>query len=232
MKTENDYLNMQLNWYENRAKDWSLKNKNPVVGSYEAHNKWKDYHDYLFPKVDTTDMIALEYGCGPARNLIHFHEKFKRIDGVDIGPLNIENARKNLEEAGIPLPNLHVNDGKNIPEKDNTYDLVFSVICLQHIASYSVRDHIIQEIHRVLKDDGYFCFQMGYGGRKRQQWVEYHEDAFDAKATNGYHDVSVTDEKYLVDHLTKIGFKDIVTFIRPTGPGDHHVNWIWVQCKK
>jgi SAM-dependent methyltransferase len=232
MSQQNDYLKMQYNWYENRAKDWSLKNKNPVVGSYHKHNTWSDYDTYLFPKIDTSDMIALEYGCGPGRNLIKFNGQFKRIDGVDIGATNIENAKKNLNEADIPLPNLYVNDGKNIPAEDNTYDVVFSVICMQHIASYSIRDYIKRECYRVLKEGGYFCFQMGFGGRRGQKWVKYHDDAYDAEATNGFHDVSITDEKDLIDHLTKIGFTNIETHLRPTGPGDGHQNWIWVKCKK
>jgi len=229
---ENEYLKMQSSWYEKRAKDWSLQNKNPVVGSYKQHNNWKDYNDYLFPKIDTSNLIALEYGCGPARNLIQYHSQFARIDGVDIGKTNIDNAKANLEDAQLPIPNLYVNDGKNIPTDDKTYDIVFSVICLQHIASYDVRDHIKREIYRVLKDDGYFCFQMGFGGRSKYPWANYHDNAFDAEATNGFHDVSITDLNDLTDHLTEIGFKYITTNLRPTGPGDGHAKWVWVQCRK
>jgi ubiquinone/menaquinone biosynthesis C-methylase UbiE len=245
MDSIQSYLKMQKDHYYKEANRWSLENKNPVVGGYEKHNKWKDYDEYLFKDFITNDLIALDYGTGPGRNIIKFRSRFKRIDGVDIGEKNIENAAINLKNSGIEDSNLYVCDGKSIPTESEIYDVVFSVICFQHIACYDVRYSIFEEVYRVLKHGGYFCFQMGYGGRDENNsnyktytknnklfTADYYENATSAKTTNGFYDVSVTDPNQLKTDLLKIGFTDFKYDIRPTGPGDTHRNWIFVEAKK
>ena len=72
------YIDMQKNHYENEASRWTLENKNPVVGGYHKHNNWSDYDEYLFKNIgDTSNSIAIDYGTGPGRNIIKFHQKFK-----------------------------------------------------------------------------------------------------------------------------------------------------------
>ena len=68
-----NYLAMQKYYYNQDAARWSIFNRDPVVGSYDAHNSFDDYDKFLFKDIDTTNMVALEYGCGPGRNLIKFH---------------------------------------------------------------------------------------------------------------------------------------------------------------
>jgi SAM-dependent methyltransferase len=231
MKTKEDYLNMQRSHYESAAAAWSVVDKNPVVGSYHEHNNFTDYDEYLFPKIDTSNLIALEYGCGPGRNLIRFHKQFKRIDGVDIGQTNINNAFINIKDAELELPNLYVNSGDDIPTGDEIYDIVFSVICLQHICVHEIRYKIMQEIYRVLKKGGYFCFQMGYGNPKINS-VPYYTNNYESSTTNGGNDVNVEKYEFLEKDLTEIGFKNFEHNIGKTGPGDGHGNWIWVRVQK
>lgn len=232
---KNRYLDMQRTQYQRDASTWSLSHRDPVVGSYDAHNAWEDYQTCLFKDFDTTGQIAMEYGCGPGRNLIQYRNRFTRIDGVDIASVNLEKAEINLKANGIEIPNLYVTDGTTMPQIENdTYDTVFSVICLQHIASYDVRFSILTEIHRVLKPGGHFCFQIGFGGRPPpHKCTPYFENAFDAHGTNGWHDVAVESEDQLKsDLIEKLGFKNYKSDIRETGPGDQHRNWIWVQVEK
>ena len=230
MTNTDNYLKMQKDFYEQEASKWSLENRDPVVGSYDAHNAWEDYDNYLFKDFDTTDLIALEYGCGPGRNLVRFSNRFKRIDGVDISNNNLLKARENLNANSIE-GGLWLCDGKSIPLISHTYDVVFSVICLQHICCHDIRFSIMKEVYRALKDDGYFCFQMGFGGRGGTV-AGYYDNYTEATETNGGWDVAVTDEQNLKDDLEKIGFKNYKSDIRPTGPGDTHANWIFVQVQK
>jgi ubiquinone/menaquinone biosynthesis C-methylase UbiE len=236
---------MQLDHYEKEASKWTLENKNPVVGGYHKHNQWEDYDKFLFKDFNTEELVAIDYGTGPGRNIIKFNNRFARIDGVDIGKKNIENARINLKEAGIENSNLYVCDGKSTPIIDESYDVWFSVICLQHIASYGVRYSILEDAYRILKKGGKICFQMGYGGRDINSnnykvytknnilfTAGYYDNDFTAKTTNGFHDVSVTDKKQIIDDLNKIGFNNILIDLRPTGPGCSHKQWIYVQGTK
>jgi len=225
------YLDMQRSMYDTKSKQWSLKNKNPVVGSYHVHNKFTDYDTCLFPQeLDTKPLVALEYGCGPARNVIRFKNRFKRVDGVDICPRNIANAIVNLDSMKIPIPRLFVNDGKNIPTDASTYDVVFSVITLQHIPCWTLRNFIMTECYRVLRSGGWFCFQIPLKD-ERPNISDYHADTFDAAATNGKFDVRVDDPEQLTTDLSNIGFSDIRFLIRPPGPGAKH-HWLWVHAFK
>jgi SAM-dependent methyltransferase len=228
------YLTMQKDYYDVEAEKWSLSNKNPVVGWYDQHTNFSDYDDYLFKDFDTTEKLALEYGCGPGRNLIRFDSRFRQVDGVDISSVNIEKAKLNLEDALSPKPvtsKLFSNNGNDIPVEDNTYDVVFSVICLQHICVHEIRYKIMQEIYRVLKPAGYFCAQMGFGNKPGNN-SKYYDNTYEATSTNGGHDVTIDDEDFLKDDLKKIGFNNYKSDIRNVGPGDNHANWIWFQGQK
>lgn len=224
---------MQKRQYEGEASQWTLHNPNPVVGSYHEHNAWSDYDTFLFRNFETQGKVALEYGCGPGRNLIRFKNRFSRIDGVDIAENNLIKAKENLLSFGPTDSKLILCDGSSIPTEDESYDVVFSVICLQHIASYSIRYSIMKEVYRVLKPSGYFCFQMGVGGKEGYPYCEYHDDAFHAGSTNGGFDVTVRNAEQLEEDLVgKLGFVNFTYELRPTGPGDRHKNWIWIQAQK
>lgn len=233
MANKTDYLNMQNAHYEEYAKAWTLKFRDPVVGSYDAHNAWADYDTYLFKDFDTNGLVALEYGCGPARNLIEFQDRFSRVDGIDIAQTNLDKAKINLDNAGIKDYKLYLTSGDNLDEVDSeSYDVVFAVICFQHICVYEIRDSIIKDIYRVLKPGGYLCFQMGFGGKEGIPTAGYFDNVYDATTTNGHADVSITDEEDVRRHLEQIGYKNYKSDIRPTGPGDNHRNWIWIQVQK
>jgi SAM-dependent methyltransferase len=223
------YLEMQKGYYDKEASKWTLNNKNPVVGWYHDHEKFSDYDEFLFKDFETGGLVALEYGCGPGRNLIRFAKRFERVDGVDISQTNIDKAKINIEDAGVTIPKLYVNDGDNIPTEDATYDVVFAVICLQHICVHEIRYKIMQEIYRVLKPGGKFCAQMGFGGRDGS--VKYHDNNHDAQGTNGMCDVSIEDEQFLKDDLFKIGFTQYKADFR-TPCKDLHKQWIWFQVEK
>jgi len=93
---------MQKLGYKNRAENSTFDSQNNidwVVGHYEKHNQWKDYEEYLMKYVDESfkNKISLDFGCGPGRNIVKYNQLFKKIDGCDIAPENIENCKKKSE---------------------------------------------------------------------------------------------------------------------------------------
>jgi SAM-dependent methyltransferase len=165
---------------------------------------------------------------------VKFSDRFVRIDGVDISDINIEKAKINLEHNNIFDSNLYVTSGDNLSMiEENTYDVVFAVICFQHICSHEIRFNILKDIYRVLKPGGKLCFQMGHGGKDGIPTAGYFDDIFDAASTNGHADVSITEEADIQkDLVDEIGYTNYRSDIRDTGPGDNHRNWIWIQVEK
>ena len=228
---------MQKKWYRDAAlkSNYTTDQKfDHVVGSYEKHNDWKDYDEYLMKYVDDSyqSKYALEFGCGPCRNIIKYHKLFSRIDGCDISPENLENGRENLNFHHMPIPNLYVTNGDdlgNAPE--NYYDFVFSTIVLQHICVYEIRFSILQCVYRTLKNGGRLSIQMGFGTESPNS-VGYYENYYDALGTNRACDTRVEDPNFVKNDLYKIGFKQFEYWIRPVGPGDNHTNWIFLTAIK
>lgn len=232
--SQDKYAKMQKSQYDREASVWTLTNRDPVVGSFDLHNNWKDYTDFLFKGVDTTDKIALDFGCGPGRNIVKFSTWFKQIDGADISQLNLDNAKLWFAENKLQFtPKLFMNNGIDLSciTTDNHYDIVFSTICMQHICVHETRFSLLKEFHRILKSGGHVCIQMGFG-TNHPKTVDYYDNFYDAKETNSGMDTRVENPDQLKGDLEKIGFTNFEYDIRPVGPGDVHSNWIFFRATK
>ena len=232
IEIDNRYTQMQLNQYNAEANQWSEQNRDKVVGSFDLHNQWNDY-EILFKRIENTkDKLAIDFGCGPGRNLVRYNNTFKRLDGVDISPINIEKAKLYCFRNGIINNNFYVNNGIDLDIiESEQYDVVMSTITLQHICVYDIRKSLFKEFHRVLKSGGILTAQMGYGSPSPQT-VEYYENYYDAEGTNRICDVCIESYKQLEDDLLEIGFTDFQYKITPVGPGDFHPNWIFFSVIK
>lgn len=229
---DNKYTKMQLNEYNKEASRWSESNRNPVVGSFDNHNKWQDY-EHLFTNLQNqSELIGIDWACGPGRNIVRYKDRFKRLDGVDISPVNIEKAVGYLKNNGIVDSNLYVSNGVDLDIiESNTYDFVMSTIALQHICVYDIRFSILSEIHRILKPGGMITFQMGFGSPSPRT-VGYYENFYEATGTNRKCDVCVESPSQIEGDLNKIGFKYFKYVIGQVGPGDIHPNWIYFNAVK
>lgn len=232
----NKYTEMQKTQYELLASYWHVENRDPVVGSFDKHNKWADYDKFLFKDIgNCQDKIALEFGCGPGRNLVKYKDKFKEFHGVDIAEKNIINAKKYLEYSQCDMSKykLHINSGTDLKIlNDDMYDIIMSTICLQHICVYDIRLSIFKEFYRILKTGGFITLQMGFGPRSPLTSVDYYDNFYDASATNGACDTRVEDPEQLKKDLEKIGFSNFNFYITEVGPGDGHPNWIFFNTRK
>lgn len=212
-----------------------------VVGSFDAHNAWPEY-EMLFDGLDTSNMVALDFGCGPGRNIIKYWNRFKRIDGADISKTNVENVRVWAEYNNIDVSEAnfyHMNgiDLRDVPS--DTYDIVFSTIAIQHICVYDIRRNIFEEFYRILKPGGLISIQMGFNGLA--QWAvpafssvvaTYFENKWDAQGTGGEADVIITDANDIKSDMEDIGFTNFFYRIGRCGPGDKHNNWIFFRAYK
>ena len=228
---ENKYTKMQLDLYNKLASHWSETNKDPVVGSFDGHNDWNDYEN-LFQKLENqSKLIGLDFACGPGRNIVKYNGRFKRLDGVDISPINIEKAQTYASNNKIETI-LYTSSGTDISiVPSDMYDFVMSTIALQHICVYDIRYSIMKDIHRVLKDGGVFTAQMGFGSPSPQT-VGYYENYYDAESSNRACDVCIETPEQLEKDLLEMGYKDFQYKITSVGPGDLHPNWIFFNVTK
>lgn len=238
-RNADDYLAMQRRTFELFA---SADEVRPgeivgdyVAGSWRQHDEWEDYETYLMKYVPRdASWLAIEYGCGPGRNLRRWSDWFQRIDGVDISAQNLENARLFLSGV-IPaakMPRLFLTAGRDCGDApQDAYDFAFSTICLQHICVWEVRYAILGALFHCLKPGGRLSVQMGYGNPSPAT-VPYHANYYAAHSTNRESDTEIASAEQVREDLARIGFEQFEHWIRPTGPGDIHPNWIFFTAVK
>ena len=102
---------------------------------------------------------VLDFGCGVGRLTRALASYFGEAHGVDIADSMIERART-LNQA---YPNckfaVNVHDDLRL-FADNTFDMIYSVIVLQHIPQRAMIMSYIEEFVRVLKPMGLLVFQL------------------------------------------------------------------------
>ena len=203
---------MQKKYYE----DSSISSAH-IVGSYRWHENFPYESQLLYKRGDfrfplfetTTEKVALDFACGPGRMVGRMSHLFKRVDGVDISQVLIDEARENHSGS-----NFYVSSGDDLGSvPSNTYDFIYSTIAMQHIAVRSIRLKILQEFKRVLKDGGKFTIQMAFNPdfpyvinkgsvtlgdykvrllKKDNAHASWNENKIDAKETNGHCDVGIS----------------------------------------
>lgn len=93
----------------------------------------------------------LEIGCGAGRMLVHFARHFDRVDGIDIAPEMLEQARGHMPDNVA----LSVVDGASLDDFEaQSVDFVFSVQVFQHIPDRGVIAAYLGESARVLRGGG------------------------------------------------------------------------------
>jgi SAM-dependent methyltransferase len=236
--TARDYVEMQRRDYERRAAADTISpgeiSGDYVVGMWREHDTWPDYEEFLMRYVPTEPTwIALDFGCGPGRNLRRWSHRFARIDGADISARNLENARIFLQDLPAEKkPNLYLTSGMDCGDAPaDAYDFAFSTICLQHICVHSVRLSILRALYRCLKPGGRLSIQMGYGP-PTEAIAAYHDDFTAAIGTNSHNDTTVSSPDEPRGDLESIGFTGFESCIRPRHPSDQHPEWIFFTAIK
>lgn len=95
------------------------------------------------------DMSILDVGCGTGSHL-ELYQRYKcNLYGIDLSPSMLNVARERLGDTA----QLDLGDATEMPYEDDKFDLVISMLSL-HEMSPDTRVKVINEIKRVLKDDG------------------------------------------------------------------------------
>lgn len=168
-----------------------------------------------YPKTRET---ALDFGCGVGRLTRALSKYFTQCTGVDIAESMIANAKElNQSTNGCTFivnaePHLRI-------FSDNSFDMIYSKIALQHIPNTELIKAYIAEFLRVLKTDGLLIFQLpSYIPFHMQLVIHYRKGLYRVLQSAGIYN-RIKRFKRLVNpmHLSYIPEKDIVTFLEAEG---------------
>ena len=104
-------------------------------------------------------MRVLEIGCGAGRMTRAMAAVFGEVHAVDISSEMIALAKRNLSD----LRNVFLckNNGFDLAGlRDRNYDFAFSFIVFQHIPRTAIIENYLREVHRCLKANAVFKFQV------------------------------------------------------------------------
>ena len=102
---------------------------------------------------------ALDFGCGAGRLTRALSYYFDRSTGVDVSETMIAKARElNQDRTQCTF---QVNDTDDLAVfSSNYFDLIFTILVLQHVPSVSLIKGYIKEFARCLKPGGILVFQL------------------------------------------------------------------------
>lgn len=102
---------------------------------------------------------ALDFGCGVGRLSRPLASKFDHVEAVDISERMVATGRE--IHRGVRNLNFRVNPHADLRDvATNTFDLVCSIIVLQHLPNRAAIEAYLAEFVRVLRPGGLLAFQL------------------------------------------------------------------------
>lgn len=124
------------------------------------------FEKYFVGQKGKVRAISVGAGNGWQDRDLNTHFAFKTLDGFDISESLIADARKKAPSKAFHYGIKDLN--KDSLPHENYYDLAINVAALHHVENM---DHIISEVHKVLKPGGLFV-HFEYIGPKRNQYSD------------------------------------------------------------
>ncbi len=100
------------------------------------------------------DQTCFELACGVGRWLVELTSPAGKVWGGDLSFTMLQEARKNLSEAGIGNAGLCQLDGKSLPFAAGSFDIVFTVTVLIHIVRLADLRRAVEELCRIVRPEG------------------------------------------------------------------------------
>ncbi len=114
--------------------------------------------------------VVVDYGCGPARYIEDASKAVGtngKVYAVDIHPLAIKNVNAKIKQKQLKNVETVLANGYSTSLKDKSIDVIYALDMFHMISSPS---DLLQEFHRILKDDGIAIIEDGH--QKRSETIE------------------------------------------------------------
>lgn len=139
--------------FQQEINDW---NRNAPFYLSESHSPFQKI--LLEKKMQTyalggNDVRILDLGAGAGSLSAYLERMNKKVITLDFAPRMIETAAGEYPELTCTLASAHV-----LPFADGVFDVVIADGILHHLKAQGIFEASMVEIHRVLKQNGIFCF--------------------------------------------------------------------------
>jgi len=168
-----------------------------------------DLHEYMYKEflITTVDKVVIDVACGCGHGSKMIAEKAVKVFGYDIAQEAVDFAKEHNHDPKIDY---NVGDIRSLPHEDASVDVVVSVETFEHVTEIG---QVINEVKRVLKPGGLWCFTTPNGDRyPDHRVVKWH-----VKHYNRQHLHSLLDSSFII-HVRETGFEPDSTayFGKPT----------------
>ena len=154
----------------------------------------------FYKKKDRSLIKILEIGCGTGANIWFLSREGFSAYGIDGSIIAISKAKERLNNENLKY-NLVKADATNIPYKNDFFDAVIDIECV-YANNLESTKKIINEVYRVLKNNGYFfskTFMTGMSGSETGTRLNGEKNTFlemkDSPLHNQYGLIRLTSEE-------------------------------------
>ena len=156
------------------------------------------------------DDKILDIGCGCGSLLIYLHKRVgfqTTLQGLDLSPVMVGLAEREINRSGLEGKiRIRKGRGTELPYMDETFNVVLSTYLIKHLSNEALLA-MLQEVKRVLKPGGYFCFwEAGNSHIKLLDWINMKFLSIEISTIN----LRSTEDLY--QKLIKAGFHNIQRF--------------------
>ena len=139
---------------------------------------WWDFSFHILkPKLvallgEPFDKTVLEIGYGAGRLLVPACHYFRYCIGIDIHQFE-EKVRELISGSGVTNFVLYQTDGSSIPLENESIDLIYTFIVLQHLPTIEAFKDYLAEFYRVMKRGAVSILYVGFlPGKFRRKYLD------------------------------------------------------------
>jgi S-adenosylmethionine-dependent methyltransferase len=110
---------------------------------------------YIRENIPKKSLKILDLGGGPGRYAVELTKSGHKVTLIDLTDFNISEAERLCKEQGVQIHKMIQGDALDLSSvKDDSFDVVLALGPFYHIKESAQRKQCINEIKRVLKNDG------------------------------------------------------------------------------
>jgi SAM-dependent methyltransferase len=148
-RKENEIINIMNREYHNKTAELlEKKDHGDERRKYVDIQRFNKIYKHL---PQNQNLRVLDLACGSGVYTFLLKKKYKYVVGVDISKEMIKLAKENSIKENIESPIFMVGNGCNLPFKNNSFDIVISILTLEHIP---YPEEMLNEFYRVSKSNG------------------------------------------------------------------------------